>query len=43
MRPGRSLSLYFECGDTHYGFARIYCDACGHDYVLAYSCKTRYE
>ncbi len=31
-----------ECGDPHHGFARIYCDGCGHDYLLAYSCKTRY-
>ena len=28
--------------DPQNGFARIYCDACGHDYLLAYSCKTRY-
>lgn len=28
--------------DLHKGFARIYCDACGHDYLLAFSCKTRY-
>ena len=20
----------------------MYCDACGHDYLLAFSCKTRY-
>lgn len=26
----------------HHGFARIYCDACGHDYLLAFSCKMRY-
>ena len=36
------IGRFIECGDPHYGFARVYCDACGHDYLLAYSCKTRY-
>ncbi len=36
------IERFIECGDPHHGFARIYCDACGHDYLLAYSCKTRY-
>ncbi len=36
------IERFMECGDPHHGFARIYCDACGHDYLLAYSCKTRY-
>ena len=31
-----------ECGDPHHGFARLYCEACGHDYLLAGSCKARY-
>jgi hypothetical protein len=39
---GQVIERFIECGDPHYGFARIYCDACGHDYLLAYSCKTRY-
>ncbi len=38
----RVIERFIECGDPHYGFARIYCDACGHDYLLAYSYKTRY-
>ncbi len=38
----RVIERCIECGDPHYGFARIYCDACGHDYLLAYLCKTRY-
>ncbi len=37
----RVIERFIECGDPHYGFARVYCDACGHDYLLAYSCKTR--
>ncbi len=38
----QALERFLACGDPHYGFARIYCDACAHDYLLAYSCKTRY-
>jgi hypothetical protein len=38
----RTIERFIECGDPHHGFARIYCDACGHDYLLAFSCKTRY-
>lgn len=38
----QAIERFIECGDPHHGFARIYCDACGHDYLLAYSCKTRY-
>lgn len=36
------LDRFIDCGDLHKGFARIYCDDCGHDYLLAFSCKTRY-
>jgi hypothetical protein len=36
------LERFLACGDLHKGFARIYCDECGRDYLLAYSCKTRY-
>ncbi|MBI1990234.1 MAG: transposase zinc-binding domain-containing protein [Betaproteobacteria bacterium] len=36
------MPFFIACGDPHHGFARIYCDACGHDYLLAFSCKTRY-
>ncbi len=25
------------------GFARIRCDACAHEYLLAFSCKSRHE
>jgi hypothetical protein len=37
----RAIERFIECGYPHHGFARIYCDACGHDYLLAFSCKTR--
>lgn len=35
------LERFRDCGDLHKGFARIHCDDCGHDYLLAFSCKTR--
>jgi hypothetical protein len=30
------------CGDLHEGFARIRCETCGSERLLAYSCKRRY-
>jgi Transposase zinc-binding domain len=36
------LSHFLDCRDSHRGFARAYCDHCGHDYLLAFSCKSRY-
>ncbi len=33
---------YLECGDLHFGFARVKCQQCGHEYLLAYSCKRRH-
>jgi transposase-like protein len=36
------LTRFLDCGDLHQGFARIYCADCGHDYLLAFSCKARY-
>ena len=36
------LERFLDCGDLHKGFARIYCDECAHDFLLAFSCKTRY-
>jgi len=38
----RAIERFIECGDPHHGLVRIYCDACGHDYLLAFSCKVRY-
>lgn len=33
---------YLECGDLHFGFARVKCEECGHEYLLAFSCKRRH-
>ena len=30
-----------ECGNLERGFARIRCDHCEHEYLLAFSCKSR--
>jgi len=30
------------CGILEHGFARIRCDACSNEYLLAFSCKCRY-
>ena len=38
----RAIKRFVECGDPHHGFARIYCETCGYDFLLAFSCKTRY-
>ncbi len=36
-----TLGRFPDCGDLHKGFARVYCDQCGHEYLLPFSCKTR--
>jgi hypothetical protein len=33
---------YLDCGDPHFGFARIKCEDCGKEYILPFSCKRRY-
>jgi ribosomal protein S27E len=33
---------YLDCGDPHNGFARVKCKECGHEYLLAFSCKRRH-
>src|SRR5690554_6319453 len=33
---------YLDCGDPHFGFARVKCGGCGHEYLLPFSCKRRY-
>ncbi len=30
---------YLDCGMLHNGFARVLCEDCGHEYLLAHSCK----
>lgn len=33
---------FLACGILDHGFARVRCDACTHEYLLAFSCKSRY-
>jgi hypothetical protein len=33
---------YLECGDLHFGFARVKCSDCKHEYLLPFSCKCRH-
>ncbi len=37
----REFRRYLECGILANGFARARCADCGHDFVVAYSCKGR--
>ena len=36
------IRRYLDCGDLHFGFARVKCKDCGHEYLLAFSCKRRH-
>ena len=37
----REFRRFLECGILACGFARAYCDECGHDFLVAFSCKGR--
>jgi len=37
----REFRRYLDCGILAYGFARARCAGCGHDFIVAYSCKGR--
>ena len=37
----REIRAYLECGVLAHGFLRVQCDACGHDRLVAFSCKRR--
>ena len=32
---------YLDCGIFAHGVARAHCEACGHDFLIAFSCKLR--
>ena len=36
------VNKYLECGDLRQGFARVRCGECGHEYLLAFSCRGRW-
>ena len=35
------VNKFLDCGDLERGFARVRCDHCKHEYLLAFSCKGR--
>ena len=37
----REVEAFLRCGVLAHGFARVHCDDCGHDDVVAFSCKGR--
>jgi len=36
------VNKFLDCGDLERGFARVRCDHCNHEYLLAFSCKGRW-
>ena len=34
----REVEAFLRCGVLAHGFARVHCDDCGHDDVVAFSC-----
>lgn len=36
------IHRFLDCGILHNGFARVRCGDCGHEYLLAFSCKRRH-
>ena len=36
------MDRFLACGILERGFARVRCDACAHEYLLAFSCRSRY-
>ncbi len=36
------VDKFLDCGDLARGFARVRCDHCKHEYLLAFSCKGRW-
>ncbi len=38
----KTVERFLECGILRHGFARIRCGSCHEEFLLAFSCKTRY-
>ena len=37
----RAIYAFLDCGIPENGVARVFCDGCGHDYFVAFSCRQR--
>ncbi len=44
LRPGavHTVEAFLRCGDLASGFTRLQCPDCGHERLLAFTCKTRH-
>ena len=44
LRPiiSEVVHKFLDCGNLERGFARVRCDLCQHEYLLAFSCKSRW-
>ena len=44
LRPEIRFTIFrfLDCGCLQNGFARVRCDDCGHEYLVAFSCKRRH-
>jgi hypothetical protein len=36
-----AIAAFLACGDLHAGFTRLHCPDCGHEFLLAFTCKQR--
>ena len=36
-----AIVAFLACGDLHAGFTRLHCPDCGHEFLLAFTCKQR--
>ena len=36
------IQKYLDCGDLHFGFARVKCESCYHEFLIPFSCKRRH-
>ena len=34
-----AVRAYLKCGILAHGYARVHCDGCGHQFLVAFSCK----
>ena len=37
----KTFRAFLRCGDPAFGLIRLHCESCGHDDVIAFSCKKR--